>query len=48
MQCYYAGVQKMIRDKFAQFAAKLHCIKHQLQISVKEMNKEPCLIKKSY
>jgi len=46
MQGQYAGVQKLIRDDFAPFAAKLHCINHQLQLSVKEMNKEPNIIKR--
>ena len=46
MQGRYDGVQKMIRDKFAPFTAKLHCVNHQVQISVKEMNKQPNIIKR--
>ena len=46
MQGQYAGVRKMIRDDFAPFAANLHCINHQLQLSVKEMNKEPNIIQR--
>ena len=38
MQGHLSGVQQRIRENFAPFAIPLHCVHHQVQLSVKEMN----------
>ena len=38
MQGHLTGAQQRIREEFAPFAIPLHCVNHQLQLSVKEVN----------
>ena len=38
MQGHLSGVQKRVKDEHCPFALNLHCLNHQLQLSVKWMN----------
>ena len=44
MQGHLSGVQKILRDNYTPFGIQLHCINHQVQITVKNNNKGHNLI----
>ena len=46
MQGHLNGVQHILRQDYAPFGAPLHCMNHQLQLSVKMRNKESDLMKR--